>query len=389
MKKLLTLFLSVILAFGAVGLIGCGKTETETAINKTETLSVRSVSVPIISGTLSYNHQTRSGQTGISKRVSATVTPSTALNKAVDYRLLWDSDAEKADESVSDYVVVEQDSDGSLSATVTCIQPFGSDVIILQVVTRDGGCSAECVLTYEGLISEMAITSSTLSLSNTEQRGDYYEVLTNNTYTFNVALDNELHNVGAHDLSVSVGGNGSFGLYTQTVYHTYNPLRPFQMWTENGWYAEGTKQDGDEDAIVYYYNVLDLSGMYRLNLFNIFDDPIYAPNANKFFTATLSGTTLTVTVNKAVSNYYEYVNESKRYNVIIGNDDLVLPSSANSFNTAHSEYYNTLPNNAQNLLSAYFTITVTDARTNISQTIKLWVESGIDSVALSEQTIIF
>ena len=191
MKKLLTIILSVILAFGTIALVGCGGTESATdnsyagskSSKAIKNLSVQSVSAPVFGAKILNNYSTRSGQTGISKRLSATVEPADALNKSVDYATFWLDGAEKAEEPVSDYVVVEQDSDGSVDATITCIQPFGDDTIVVQVITRDGGYTAECVATYTGLSCEMDISSSVL-LSNTQDRGDHYELDTDNTYTF-------------------------------------------------------------------------------------------------------------------------------------------------------------------------------------------------------------
>ena len=361
MKKLLTIILSVILAFGAFALVGCGKTDTMTnetsdGTSSIKTLSVKSVTAPKIGGKIISNYTTRSGQAGISKRITATVLPADAANKTVDYRLFWISDAERADEPVSDYVVIEQDSDGSASATITCIQPFGTDKIIAQVVTREGKYTSECVLTYEGLISEMAITSSTLNTVNTAERGDYYELYTGNTYTFTVDMDNELHNVGAYDLSVSTGGNGEFWFARLANYETHTQ----SMISTTGWFTFAPS---------------------KINLNDISD---------KFITATVSGNQVTVSVNsKALNNYYEENSSKSRDYMYFGEEPIyVMEGLSQTYDWLYSNSQQR-KENAQNLPSAYFTLTVTDSRTNVSQTIKLWVESGVDSVSLSTQSIVF
>lgn len=363
MKKLLTFLVCFVLMIGSIGLTACGtndtkqSTESNTGTDKPITqLSVQSVSAPKLGGKTLTAYSTRSGQTGISKRLSATVSPSSAQNKLVDYRLFWLGEGEHASEPVTDYVVVEQDSDGSTDATVTCIQAFGDDTIIIQVVTRDGGYTAECVVTYAGFISEMSITSPTLNTVNTTERGDYYELFTNQTYTFNVNLDNALHSVGTYDLSVETSGVGEFYFFDKVVYEQFGARGAF---SPAGWYPEkimgGNLSKGPE--------------LYALS--NI---------VNKFIDVSISNNIITVTVkSKELSNYYEEVSEEYR---------------EFAYDTSWIMYSSTATpsprlQNEQNLPSAYFTITVTDSVTDISETIKIWVEASVNGVSLSAQNLEF
>ena len=396
MKRLLALLLCLMLSLGAIGLVGCDdlgfkkKVEDITDdIVQDVTSSGTSVRAIKLNGFVASTYSGGTGESNedpayLSKTITATVLPATALNKKVDYEVVWADDAELKDEDVSEYVVAEQATDGSLTATIKCFQSFGNDSIIIRCITRDGGYTAECIATYVGLITEMDITSSALNVTHTAARGDYYELLTNNTYTFDVNLDNDIHSVGTHDLSVSVGGFGTFGVYDGVNYVSWGFTGMYDRWRPVAPEEDATDQNP--------YHVLDLNGTYLSAFGSVITGEgwEYSPVANKFFTVSLSGTTLTVTVNnKTVKNYYEDNGENKRRDVIIGNTDLVEQSVADSFNQNYTEYFNQLPDNAQNLLSAYFTITVTDAETNISHTIKLWIESGVDSVALSTQSIRF
>lgn len=350
MKKLLTFLLCVVFSLGVFGVVGCGTNGTkQSAVSNTGTnkpiaqLSVQSVSVPKLGGKTLTAYSTRSGRTGISKRLSATVEPASAQNKLVDYRVFWLGEGDHTSELVTDYVVVEQDSDGSTDATVTCIQPFDDDTIVIQVVTRDGGYTAECVATYAGFISEMSITSSTLNTVNTAARGDYYELLTNNTYTFNVNMDNVFHNVGTYDLSVTTDGSD-----------------------EMFWFYDKVMYSSEDDT----WRRTDSSAFSR-SLRSIVD---------KFITATINNNVVTVTVKgKQLSDYYEETNATFYYN-----RSFVFASSRISGGIPQDER-----DNANNLPSAYFTVTVTDAKTNISETIKLWIKASVDSVSLSEQAIEF
>ena len=364
MKKLFTFLLCFVFLLGAFGLVGCGETVTE---SKTEQntiekapraqLSVQSVSAPRIGGKALTAYSTRSGQTGVSKRISATVEPASAQNKLVDYRVFWIGEGEHAEEPVTDYVIVEQDSDGSTDATVTCIQAFGDDTVVVQVVTRDGGYTAECVVTYAGFISEMSITSPTLNTVNTTERGDYYELYTNQTYTFNVNMDNALHSVGTYDLSVETGGVGEFWFYPEFAYGQYDGG---SLTYKTGWYT---------------FNTLNANSPKQYSLNDI---------VNQFITVSINVDIITVQVNtKELFGYYIATNSENHRTMVYCN------SAVYNRTTSQNVGYSESRQNAENLPSAYFTVTVTDAHTNISETIKIWVEAGVDSVALSAQNLEF
>ena len=367
MKKLLTFLLCVVLLMGAVGLTACGsfidsaqKTVSDIDTDKPVAgLAVQGVSAPKLGATITrFGAGNNNEQVSVSKTISATVEPSTALNKLVDYRVFWAAGAERANEDVSDYVIVEQDSDGSVNATVTCFQGFGDDVIVVQVVTREGGYTAECNVTYVGLLTEMSVTSSTLNTVNTQERGDYYELYTNNTYTFTVDMDNDLHDVKNYDLSVTTGGVGEFWFYGVLRYGRYNMGG---LLYQTGWYTDNSPS------------------LYSLE--NI---------AGKFITASISGNIVTVTVNSTeLQNYFEEIagtpTDSERVFAFCSFE--VWRSNALS----PDQYVGSTESaeNAANLPSAYFTVTVTDANTNISSTVKLWVVSSVNDVTLSAGNLEF
>lgn len=357
MKKVLTsLSIILMLAIGVVVSYVFNYRALPSADKKIESeensVSVQTVSMPRLLGSNFSGYITRSGQTGVSKRVSATVQPASATNKLVDYTVFWDVGATRVEEPVSDYIIVEQDSDGSTDATVTCIQSFGEDTIILEVITRDGGYTAECVITYVGFLTEMSITSDTLSTVNTQARGDYYEVLTNNTYTFDINMDNVLHDVANYDLSVELGGVGQFYFF---------------------------------DRVAYMRGIGGIPSIDEPTLYNLGD------MADKFLSVELNGNVMEVSVkSKALVNYYvEYpMSFNNVRTCVYSSVNWVVSSFTDDNGTQHSVNKRNSENNAM-LSSAYFTVTVTDANTNISSEIKLWVESSVDGVRLSTNSLEF
>ena len=147
----------------------------------------------------------------VEQTLTATVLPATAVNKAVDWSVAW---ADGQAGNVTDYVTVTPSSDGSTSASVKCFQPFTGNVVV-TVTTRESGYSAECVVTFVGIPSEI-----NLSGPFAEQADGYYYVGVGDTYTYSVDLNNLFGTVGVdyQDLNVTLGGYGSIVLGNYDYY---------------------------------------------------------------------------------------------------------------------------------------------------------------------------
>ena len=131
------------------------------------------------------------GVTAITKRISASVTPENASNKAVKYSVAWEEGAERSSEDVTKYVNVIQDSEGSLTALVYCYKAFGDDKIIITVETISGGLKATCIVTYAGIATSVELESTTAPLKTTA-RGTYYALAPNSEYQFVYSVVNVL-----------------------------------------------------------------------------------------------------------------------------------------------------------------------------------------------------
>ena len=197
-------------------------------------------------------------------RIEAYVYPESAANKAVDFSVAWGNAPTHGSEQVSNYLTVTPDSDGSTTATVSCKKSFGDDTIIITVTTREGGYTATCTVSFTGIASGIEITSSTATKKSTSARGEYYELGTSKTYTFDIGLTNAFDDA-AGDLTVTeIGGVGD-------------------MYFGNGSYNDGG-----------YINFTD---MVQKSIGEFADECITS--------ATISGNTLTVkTGSKILENYY-------------------------------------------------------------------------------------
>ena len=143
--------------------------------------------------------------------LTATVLPTTAANKAVDWSVMW---GEGQSGNVTDYVTVTPLSNGSTTASVKCYQAFTGNVIVM-VTTRESGCSAECIVSFVGVPSQMELVGAL-----NEQSDGYYYVGVGGTYTYNVELSNIFGTVGTDykDINVTFSGYGSVVLGTYEYY---------------------------------------------------------------------------------------------------------------------------------------------------------------------------
>ena len=106
----------------------------------------------------------------ITANVTATITPNNAANKQVDWSLqfvdagtAWSSGKE-----ISDYVTVTPTSDGALTASVNCYQPFGEQ-IVLTVTSRDNAeASASCTIDFKQQLLGYAVTLEQGETSKTD-----------------------------------------------------------------------------------------------------------------------------------------------------------------------------------------------------------------------------
>ena len=94
--------------------------------------------------------------------ITATITPSTALNKKVDWSLGWKNpeSAWAKGKTVTDYVTLTPSSDGSLTATISCIKEFSEQIIVTVVSRANENASATCNVDYVKRIKSTGLSVS-------------------------------------------------------------------------------------------------------------------------------------------------------------------------------------------------------------------------------------
>ncbi len=357
-KWIIAFTLIAVLLLGMVAMIVTNlkdneeKSEDDVIVNEqmTEITESNLTEVYAMPKTMAFTAQALAASTtaSVDVRIEAYVYPTNAGNREVDYSVAWGSAPTHGSEAVSNYLTVTPDSDGSRLATVSCKKAFGSDKIIITATTRDGGYKANCTVSFLGVASTMSITSSTLSTVSSGQRGSCYELGTNKTYTFDINLNNSFNSVGTKDLTVTLGGSGS--LYFGTTYASAD-------------WGVSSFQD---------YQLRTMEEM-----------------ADRFITsATISGNTLTVkTGSSIVENYYSHYESDEYYTGTYTYDRYVYEDEFGL--TAGAGYEEKAAENAANIPSCYFTITVTDNVSGLSQQIKVWVVASVSSVSFSQNSLMF
>lgn len=153
--------------------------------------------------------------------VSATITPSTASNKKVDWALSWKNPSSSwaNGKTVSDYVMVTPDSDGSLSATVKAVKSFSEQIILTCTSRDDINVKSTCTIDYSKKIEDISVSikkdgsDSALYWSND---GDLYDIVVNTTLSEGTIEDN-------FTFSYSMEATDEFISACQQTYNGFNP----------------------------------------------------------------------------------------------------------------------------------------------------------------------
>lgn len=161
---------------------------------------------------LASSGETRGTGSSFEKRLTATVIPYDAPNKKVDWSAAWAPGSTRANQNVSEYLTVTPSEDGSPIAFVRCLKSFEGDQIIVTVTTRAGGFHATCQVEYKGIPQSLTIDTTGKTIRHDSAWGvDMVELTCGDTYPLNLVLDNDLHAVGSSygQFSVTVESHGS------------------------------------------------------------------------------------------------------------------------------------------------------------------------------------
>ncbi len=280
----------------------------------------------------------------VNKDLTAIILPADAVDKSVDWTVVWGENSTRANENVSNYVTVTPSSDGAATATVSCYQSFEGDIIVVTVRTRMGGFSASCTVQYAGIPESLAIDTASLnSVSDNSWNVDVVEMLCGSEYYLPLNLDNSLHQVGssfANNYMVSATAHGGINAHIETYdsdgNHTGTSSAQYNLTVSDLWESNG-----------YVYTSISEPGGMLIHV-----------------KASIENGQLKVEPEKAITAY----------------GGISVGRGGRAESTFGSYIDNKIP---------YTTITVTETSTGISYSINIRTIATIQSVALSASSLTF
>ena len=275
-------------------------------------------------------------QVYVSQTVTATITPSTVVDKYVTWSVAWANDAPLKDKNISDYIKVTDDSQGNLTATVNCYKSFKGSKAILTCTTRQGGKTGTVNIVYEGVPSSMSINAPT-GVTKYNLGKDSVDLLyAGKTYSLNLAMDNVFHDVGSNfnNFDVTVKGVGT----VQWADYVINP--------------RGTG-----------FNI-DYSNIPTMSLDSMKD---------KCVTTTVEGGVLKIQAKDSYFNYYDKFTVNSTY--------------GEPYGTYAKHYYASVKDADGN--NPYFLVTVKHKTLGFSAQYKFFIGEEVSQVTPSKTTITF
>ncbi len=135
------------------------------------------------------------------QQLTATITPSNASNKTVDWSVAWvnSSSTWASGKTVTDYVTVTPTSDGALTANVECKQAFGEQIKVICTSRDNENAKAECNVDYAKKVNFVGVKLNTM-------RENYSAQLDSKKSLFYIAFD--------------FSSNTSYGNFELTPYYS-------------------------------------------------------------------------------------------------------------------------------------------------------------------------
>ena len=276
-KIIMLVSLVLVLCICTASFMGCANTPYEDKEETTENVAIGDIGymtddkVYEMPKLMSFSPKALAASTtgSVSVNVSATVYPTNAQNKNVDWFVEW-CDTTKT-ENVSNYITVIPSSDGSTQATITCHKAFEGEILV-TVTTREGKHSDTCVVTFLGNPTSIEVSCDEAFKLNSSAIGDYYAVGSGNTYTFNITPKNSFGKVGAKcDYTYSVRKVG----YIIVKDQQYNTKTDEKTW------VDGTG------------STVDISTITKIN-----------PYYDSIYDCSINSNQLNLTINCTLENYY-------------------------------------------------------------------------------------
>ncbi len=158
----------------------------------------------------------RAASTEKSVTVKATVEPADATNKEVNWLVAFanESSAWATNKNVTDYVTITPSEADTLTATVTCKQAFGEQIVITCVSADDSNVSANCTVDYRKTVENVKLRISNFITDSFLTGAVYIEMSNAQTRDVQSEVEYSVGTVGG-DEEVVVEYKFHEGIYNQ------------------------------------------------------------------------------------------------------------------------------------------------------------------------------
>ena len=343
--KWIAVFTAIVLLFAgvisslaiAIGNKSADKTENISAATEDNPMVLLTMGeATIVQAVPEVSKDDSSEQVYVSQTVTATINPSTVVDKYVTWSVAWATDAPLKNSDISEYIKVTDESQGNLTATVNCYKSFKGSKAILTCTTRQGGKTGTVDIVYEGVPSSMVINAPSGVTKYNLGKDSVDMLYAGKTYSLNLAMDNVFHDVGSNfnNFDVTVTGVGT----VQWADYVINP--------------RGTG-----------FNI-DYSNIPTMTLDSM---------KSKLVSATVENGVLKIEAKDSYFNYYEAFNVNETY------------GGANGTYTKH--YYASVKDSDGN--NPYFLVTVKHKTLGFSAQYKFFIGEEVSNVTTNKTVITF
>lgn len=262
MKKIIGIALACVMVVGVCIMAACtGTPPAEEEVAKTNSFLVKTNNTELMSLTRNVVSVASYDDYGImptaesAYTITATVSPAEAANHGVDWELKWKNPSSSwaSGKTASDYVVMSISGD-TKTATVSCVQPFGEQLIVTASSQDNPDVKAICTLDYAQKVLGVDLNFGNVDINLGGTTTVTYEVSSakngmGGTVTANVTLSDVYtiaenfekavyldviidDSVAAGYRSIALGGkviadtvamsNHDVNFYGQQIYYDYN-----------------------------------------------------------------------------------------------------------------------------------------------------------------------
>lgn len=226
--------------------------------------------------------------------LTATITPSSLGNQAVDWSISWvDANSDWAlGKSVSNYVTLTPTSAGGKTAMVSCLQAFGERIKIKVTLQSNISKYAVCMVDYAQRLESVSLNFGDVSInlggktaikyeinpgvqgpggvvSATLTKSNAYTIADN--YTYSVKLSKYADYLGTsdyfslNDSTVTNAGNYTSGMeyYGEAIYFDYD--HDISQWVIIGRTGDICFSDMDKEEMIGYFSNISKPGLYQVN----------------------------------------------------------------------------------------------------------------------------